>query len=190
MNKQLTLMKRTPSCSIYFSRVFNPKISKVENQFNFDEKNLNRFDISEKEFENILNKLDTSKANGPDDICNLFLKNLSKTISRCLLLLFQTFINKVKFPSYWKHSDITPLYKEGDKAAINMFRPISCLFCLSKVFEKIMFNKLYQHVKGTLHNSQFGIRPQRSAIIQRLCFLDQLYKEVDSIAHDEIFFVF
>ena len=29
--------------------------------------------------------------------------------------------------------------------------------------------------------------PQRSAIIQMLCFLDQLYKEVDSIAHDELF---
>ena len=49
-----------------------------------------------------------------------------------------------------------------------------------------MFNKLYEHVKGTLHDSQFGFRPQRSAIIQMLCFLDQLYKEVDSIAHDEI----
>ena len=68
-----------------------------------------------------------------------------------------------------------------------MYRPINCLCCLSKVFEKLMFNKLYEHVKGTLHYSQFGFRPQRSAIIQMLCFLDQLYKEVDSIAHDELF---
>ena len=50
-----------------------------------------------------------------------------------------------------------------------------------------MFNELYEHVKGTLHDSQFGFRPQRSAIIQVLCFLEQLYKEVDSIAHDELF---
>ena len=56
-----------------------------------------------------------------------------------------------------------------------------------KVFEKFMFNKLYENVKGTLHDTQFGIRPQRSAIIQVLCFLDQLYKEVDSNAHDEFF---
>ena len=68
-----------------------------------------------------------------------------------------------------------------------MYRPINCLCCLSKVFEKLMFNKLYEHVKGTLHDSQFGFRPQRSAIIQMLCFLDQLHKEVDSIAHDELF---
>ena len=68
-----------------------------------------------------------------------------------------------------------------------MYRPINCLCCLSKVFEKLIFNKLYEHVKGTLHDSQFGFRPQRSAIIQMLCFLDQLYKEVDSIAHDELF---
>ena len=106
--------------------------------------------------ESILNKLDTSKANGPDDINNLFLKNLSKTIRRSLLLLFQTFINKGKFPAYWKQSDITLIHKEGDKAAIKMYRPINCVCCLSKAFEKLMFNKLYEHVKGTLHDSQFG----------------------------------
>ena len=173
--------------NLFFQNVFNLKISKVENPFNFEEKDLNRFDISEKENECILNKLDTSKANGPDDIFNLFLKNLSKTINRSLLLLFQTFINKGKFPAYWKQSDITPIHKESDKAAINMCRPINCLCCLSKVFEKLIFNKLYEHVKGTIHDSQFGFWPQRSAIIQMLCFLDQLYKEVDSIAHDELF---
>ena len=113
--------------NLVFQSVFNPNISKFEHHFNFEEKNLNRFDISEKEIKSILNKLDTSKANGPDDICNLFLKNLSKTISRSLLQLFQTFINKVNFPVYWKHSDITPIHKEGNKAAINMYRPISCL---------------------------------------------------------------
>ena len=117
----------------------------------------------------------------------MFLKNLSETIGRSLLLLFQIFINKGKFPAYWKQNDITPIHKEGDKAAINMYRPINCLCCLSKVFEKLMFNKLYEHVKGTLHDSQFGFRPLRSTIIQMLCFLDQLYKEVDSIAHDELF---
>ena len=173
--------------NLFFQSVFNSKISKVENQFNFEEKDLNRFDISEKEIESILNKLDTSKANGSTDMSNLFLKNLSKTISRALLLLFQTFINKSKFPPYWKQGDITPIHIEGDKAAINMYRPISCLCCLSQVFEKFMFKKLYEHVKGTLHDSQFGFRPQRSAIIQMLCFLDQLYKELDSIAHHELF---
>ena len=127
MNKLLTLMKRKPSCSICFSSVFHSKTSKVENQFIFEEKDLNRVDISEKEIESILNKLDTSKANGPDDISDLFLKNLSKTLSRSLLLLFQTFINKGKFLAYWKQSDITPLHKEGDKAAINMYRPNNCL---------------------------------------------------------------
>ena len=173
--------------NLFSQSVFNSKISQVENQFNFGEKYLNLFDISVKEIESILNKLDTSKANGPDDKSNLFLKNLSKTISESLILLFQTFLNKGKFPAYWKHCVITPIHKEGDKAAINIYRPINCLCCLSKVFAKLMFNKLYEHVKGTFYDTQFGFRPQRSAIIQMLCFLDQLYKEVDSIAHDEVF---
>ena len=46
------------------------------------------------------------------------------------------------------------------------------------------------HVKGTLHDSQFGFPPQRSAIIQMLCFLEQLYNNVDSIAHEELFVLY
>ena len=186
-NIAITNEEKAEFFNLFFQSVFNSKISKVKNQFNFEEKDLNCFDISEKEIENILNKLDTSKANGPDDISKLFLDNLSKTISRSLLLLFQTFNNKGNFPAYWKQSDISPIHKEGDKTAINMYRPINCLCCLSKVFEKLMFNKLYEHVKATIDYSQFGFRPQRSAINQMLCFIDQLYKEVDSTAHDELF---
>ena len=60
--------------NLFFQSVFNSKISKVENQFNFEEKDLNRFDISEKEIESILDKLDTSIANCPDDIGTCFWK--------------------------------------------------------------------------------------------------------------------
>ena len=161
MNKLLTQMKRKPSSSIYFSWVFSiQKYQKLRTSSILKKKILIALIFQKKEVESILNKLDTSKANGPDDINNLFPKNLSKTISRSLLLLFQTFINKGKFPAYWKQSDITPIHKEGDKAAINMYGPINYLCCLSKVFEKLMLNKLYEHVKGTTFSKYSN---QRSA---------------------------
>ena len=39
----------------------------------------------------------------------------------------------------------------------------------------------------TPNDSQFGFWSQRSAIVQMLCFLGQLYNGIDSNAHDEVF---
>ena len=58
-----------------------------------------------------------------------------------------------------------------------------------KNFEKLIINKLYENVKETLHDSPYGFWPQRSKIIQMLCFVNQLYKEIESNTHDD-FFVF
>ena len=56
-----------------------------------------------------------------------------------------------------------------------------------KIFEKFIINKFYGHVKEALHDSEFGFLPQCSAILELFCFLFQLYKEIDSNAHDQLF---
>ena len=76
--------------NLFPQSVFNSKISRVENEFNLEEKDINHIEISEEEIESILFKVDTNTANVPDDISNLLLKNLSKRKSRSDFLIFQT----------------------------------------------------------------------------------------------------
>ena len=55
-----------------------------------------------------------------------------------------------------------------------------------KVLEKVIFDWLYPVVRQKLHDSQFGFREGRSAIIQLLCFLDKVYLLNDLLAIDEL----
>ena len=46
------------------------------------------------------------------------------------------------FPARLKFAEIKPIYKKGDKSKISNYRPVSLLTSFSKVFEKIIYNRL------------------------------------------------
>ena len=91
-------------------------------------------------------ELDIKKATGPDNLGNLVYTNLRKTVSKSVFLIFQTFLNKGIFPETWKLSEVVPIFKDGNKSDIKRYRPISLLGCISKIFEKVLFDYI--------HNSQ------------------------------------
>ena len=109
-------------------------------------------------------ELDINKASGPDTFGNLVNTNLAKTVSKSVLLIFQTFLNKGVFPETWKLSEVVPIFKDGKKCDIKRYRPISLLRCISKVFEKVLFDYIYERVRFHPHNSQYGFRKKHSAI--------------------------
>ena len=91
-------------------------------------------------------------------------------------------MNKATYPTYWKVSQISPIFKACNKSDVTCYRPISLLNCMSKVLEKIIFDEIYKLVRHKLCENQFGCRKKRSAILQLLLFLDTVYKKFDSEA--------
>ena len=71
-----------------------------------------------------------------------------------------------KFPSILKQAKIVPLHKAGAKDEINNYRPISLLIVWSKVFERVMYNRIYTYFEtfGLFHPNQFGFRKKHSTI--------------------------
>jgi hypothetical protein len=59
---------------------------------------------------------------------------------------------------------VNPIYKTGNKLNIENFRPISLLTSFSKVFEKIIYSRIYQHVvqNQILAKEQYGFRSKLS----------------------------
>ena len=102
-------------------------------------------------------------------------------------MLFQTCINKGSFPSYWKQSEVTPIHKENDKADVSNYRPISLLTNVSKVFERVLFNHLYPLIEDQLDDRQFGFRQKRSAVLQLLIYLQEVYAKADDAKTNELF---
>jgi hypothetical protein len=60
---------------------------------------------------------------------------------------------------------IRPIYKKGDNQLITNYRPISLLTSFSKIFEKLIFTRLYNHLctNGILAKERYGFRSNTSA---------------------------
>jgi hypothetical protein len=92
------------------------------------------------------------------------LKISSPFIISPLCRIIKPSLNSGVFPTILKYSIITPLYKKGDKNNVSNYRPISLLTSLSKIFEKIIYNRLITHFTSNkkFTNSQFGFRKKSS----------------------------
>ena len=68
------------------------------------------------------------------------------------------------FPTRLKYAVIKPLLKKGDKDNIANYRPISLLTSFSKVFERIIYDRLLKHIEtnNILASEQFGFRTSSS----------------------------
>ena len=142
-----------------FNQYFHSVYSNIPipNDSNLDSDNatlLNHFYFNIIEIEDILKKLNINKSKGPDRMGNLLFKQLWSSISKSLMLLFNTIANKQQFPSTWKVSEILPIHKENKKQVVSNYRPICLLNATSKVLEKLMFDKMYSKVQncGITHN--------------------------------------
>ena len=62
------------------------------------------------------------------------------------------------FPSILKLGKITPVYKKYDEQLLENYRPISTLPIFGKIFEKIIYTRLYGFFTSNniLNKSQFG----------------------------------
>ena len=131
--------------SDFYSSAFL-KINQVDQNRTFAKKTYNNVNISETKIFEMLSKIETSKACGPHNIGNIVLKTC--------LTVFKAALLKGYIPSFWKKSEIFPVFEDEDRADVKQYRPVSLLCSTSKVFEKINFKKLYDILKTTLHNAQ------------------------------------
>jgi hypothetical protein len=55
------------------------------------------------------------------------------------------YLSSSVFPDGLQYAIIKPIYKKGSKQDISNYRPIYLLTSFSKVFEKLIYNRLYTH---------------------------------------------
>ena len=91
--------KREFFCDLFASvfLISNP----VDQNRTFAKKTYKHVNVSETKILEILSKLETSEACGPDNIGNLVLRNLP-SLSKSLLIVFKAALPKGYFPSFWK----------------------------------------------------------------------------------------
>jgi hypothetical protein len=92
------------------------------------------------------------------------LKASAPFISSPLCRLINTSLNSGVFPARFKYSVITPLHTKGDKNNVSNYIPVSLLTSFSKIFERIIYNRLITHCTSNniFTYSQFGFRKKLS----------------------------
>ena len=99
----------------------------------------------------VITNLDSLKASGPDCVLVVFLKN-------CELLakLFNMCLKESCFPDYWKVSSVVPVFKNvKERSTAKNYHPVSLLSVVSKVYEKLVNNRIVDHLEYCGHFSYF-----------------------------------
>ena len=110
----------------------------------------------------------------------MMLKTCDLAIIKPLLIIFRSCISHSICPDPWKKSNICPIHKKVDKQ-INNYRPVSLLLIYGKVFERLIFNSLYEYLgeRKLFSTDQFGFGANDSCVNQ-LPIVDNRYTAFDA----------
>ena len=166
-----------------------------------NEKSLFFYPADGTEISRIITNLKNHKSPGLDGLTAEILKKSHDVIVEKLSHLVNESLKSGTFPQVLKAASVVPIYKSGKKSIRENYRPISVLSVLSKVFERVVHERLYNFMDKNklLYPRQFGFRSKLSPIhalsditemirdnsnLDISCILLDLQKAFDTINHE------
>ena len=142
------------------------------------------YDVTLEEMNKIISSLNNG-APGYDEIHASVLKIISPCVASPLVYLCNKSLEQGIFPNELKLANVLPLYKADDPFVFNNYRPVSLLCVLSKVFEKVMYNRLIDYLETykILVYYQFGFRKNHSSYMALMSLMDQLIFSLENKKH-------
>ena len=116
----------------------------------------------------LLLNIKENKATGPDGIPGKILKTCANELADVYRLLFQASLDQGVIPDDWRHANIVPLFKKGEKTKAVNYRPVSLTSISCKLLEHIVHSNVMDHLDNYnyLNNAQHGFRQRRSCETQ------------------------
>ena len=155
------------------------------------------------EIKRLINSLPNKTSSGHDDISNKLLKEICEPLLPALDYIVNESLKLGIFSTVMKLAEVVPLFKSGKSEIVGNYRPILLLMTISKVLEKVVYNRVYKFLTetGQIYECQYGFRSSCEHAIGQLAahviknlelrkdtisiFLD-LSKAFDSLQHDII----
>lgn len=137
--------------------------------------------VTERETLNIINELKNKSSCGFDEVPSKILKVSALEIVKPLTWIINNSFKAGLFPEALKLAIVTPVYKKGDSKNIENFRPISILSVFSKVFEKLMCNRITEFMIKfkLLSEFQHGYLKGRSTQTAIFQFIQQIHRALE-----------
>jgi len=124
---------------------------------------------------------DTHSA-GLDDLAPHILSPLIEILANPLAEIINCSFTNGEVPMEIKTAKVVPIFKQKKKNELSNYRPISILPYFSKIFEKLMYDRLFAFVnhKNLLYPLQHGFQPGHSTFMSLLDIQDRITKAMDS----------
>ena len=116
--------------------------------------------VSSTNVKEILENLNPRKAVSADGISPRLLRLPAPVMAKEITRLVNFLIANRSWPNEWKCGNLTPVFKKDEDTRKENYRPVSVFTALSKVYEKVMYDHLYntfcrclsQNLSGFLKN--------------------------------------
>ena len=142
---------------------------------------IHSFCATNKDILSIINSLNSSKAHGYDNISIKMIKICNEAVTIPLKIIFEESLKKGIFPDIRKKGNIISAHKKEDKTLINNDHPISLLPIFGKIFERVIYNSLFNYFLSNklFTPSQPGFVPGDSCIAQLLSIIEEIQTAFD-----------
>ena len=134
------------------------------------------------EVSDIIHLLDINKSLGPNSIPVYILKAFndffSENLSKIINISFETGI----FPNLCKLAKVIPIYKKDNPLHCQNYRPISLLPVFSKIFEKVIYKRMFQYLteNNMIYERQFGFRENHSTHHALISITESIKESIDT----------
>ena len=129
----------------------------------------------------IIDSLKPKKSFGHDLLSTYVLKKIKTEVSKAITIVINQSLATGIFPDSLKIAKVVPVHKKDDASLIENYRPISILPTISKIFERVIFNQVYEHFKSNnlLYSSQYGFRNNHSTELAAMELIDRIILDMD-----------